>query len=297
MSMHATRVTTVLLAAGCALLAGCSGSDTAQTPTAATSTPGQDARDAELQAKQQELERREAELKLKEEELDLTRREAELAAEKAAASKPAPKPAPARPVAAAKPKASGESRTAAATPPARSEPPAVRHMTIPSGTQLTVALASDLSTRTAKPGDQFQSRLVSDLVVDGRRAVSAGALVTGTVTDVVSGSNKIGGLPTLGLSFDHLQLDDGRKIAINGELTEQGKSDNVRDTAKILGGAAAGAILGHQVRKDNRGKVIGGLLGGAVGAVAAKKTGTEVELADGSQLTISLGAPIEITMR
>jgi hypothetical protein len=64
---------------------------------------------------------------------------------------------------------------------------------------------------------------------------------------------------------------------------------------KIVGGAAAGALLGDQVSKKDRGKVIGGLLGAAAGAVAAKETGTEVKLAEGTALTLALGAPVEIT--
>jgi hypothetical protein len=168
---------------------------------------------------------------------------------------------------------------------------------VPAGTQLTVALSSDLSTKTAHAGDTFEARLVSDLMVDGRRAAAAGSLVTGSVTDVVSGSKTIGGVPTLGLRFDSLVLESNEKISISGELVEKGKSDTARDTAKILGGAAAGAILGHQVKKDNSGKVIGGVLGGAIGAVIAKNTGTEVELAANSTLTIALGAPFEVKPR
>ena len=41
--------------------------------------------------------------------------------------------------------------------------------------------------------------------------------------------------------------------------------------------------------------MIGGLLGGAVGAVAAQKTGTEVEMAEGTALSVTLDAPVEIT--
>ena len=63
---------------------------------------------------------------------------------------------------------------------------------------------------------------------------------------------------------------------------------------KIVGGAAAGAILGHQIKGGDTGKVIGGLLGGAIGAVAAQKTGTEVKLDAGTELAISLAAPVEI---
>jgi hypothetical protein len=217
---------------------------------------------------------------MKQRELEVARRELELARKEksAAAQRVASKPA-------------------AASSPVVEKKPVLVAVTVPAGTQLTVALASDLSSKTATEGDPFEARLASDLMINGKRAVPANTRVTGTVTDVISGSNRIGGIPTLGLRFDSLLLDDGQKVAINGELVEQGKSDTGRDTAKILGGAAAGAILGHQVKSNDGGKIIGGLLGGAIGAVAARKTGTEVQLPAGSTLTIALGAPFDVVPR
>ncbi len=102
-------------------------------------------------------------------------------------------------------------------------------------------------------------------------------------------------MPTLGLQFDRLELEGGKDVPVSGEITQTGKSDTGRDTAKIVGGAAAGAILGHQVKGGDKGKVIGGLLGGAIGAVAAQKTGTEVVLSEGTALSLTLAAPVEIT--
>jgi type IV secretory pathway VirB10-like protein len=172
---------------------------------------------------------------------------------------------------------------------------AARPIEVPAGTRLAVSLKQALSSKTAQTGERFEAVLTSDVVAaDGRVAVPAGATVVGTITDVVSGSRNIGATPAIGLRFEHLVTADGQRIPISGELGEQGASERGRDTAKILGGAAAGAVLGHQVRNDDRGKVLGGLLGGAIGAVAAKKTGTEVALADGAPLTITLGAPLSV---
>lgn len=288
-----------VLAACPLLLAGCGRST--EPPAAAGTPPASQAqpadalppemdRDAELAAKQEELARRETELALKERELNIARREAELA--KQEVSRTAARTRQGAAGAAARPAPSSPSSTPVA--PVAVKQPVLVAVTVPSGTQLTVALSGDLSTKTAQQGDPFEARVVSDVVVNGKRAVPAQSRVMGTVTDVISGSNKIGGVPTLGLRFDSLLLDDGQRLAINGELVEQGKSDTGRDAAKILGGAAAGAILGHQVKSNDGGKIIGGLLGGAIGAVAARKTGTEVQLAAGSQLTIALGSSFEV---
>ncbi|MEO7774615.1 MAG: glycine zipper 2TM domain-containing protein [Steroidobacteraceae bacterium] len=279
-----------VLAASAVLLVGCGKPPETQVNALPPESTAPDAlqadaeRAAQLATREQELAQREAEIDLQKRELNVAKREGALAAQKPKSTTPV-KPVVGKPV----PPKTADAIASASKPAAK--PVAV---TVPSGTSLTVSLTSALSTRTAKQGDPFEARTVSDIMVDGKRAVPANSRVTGSVTGVVSGSSKIGGVPTLGLRFDSLVLDDGQRIAINGELDERGKSDTGRDSAKIIGGAAAGAILGHQVKSNDGGKIIGGLLGGAIGAVAARKTGTEVELAAGSTMSIALSSSFEV---
>jgi hypothetical protein len=224
---------------------------------------------------------------------EVAKLEADLAAQQAAATPPppaaaAPAPAP-KPAATAKP---------ASTKPATSSPPkpaVVRSITVPAGTELNLALASALSSKTAKVGEPVRALLTSDVVVDGRTAIAQGTTVAGSVVKVVSGSDKIGGTPTLVLAFDRLELPGGVDVPISGEFESKGKSDNTRDAVKIVGGAAAGALIADQVSKKDKNKVIGGIIGAAAGAVAAKETGTEVKLDEGSALTLTLSAPVEVT--
>ena len=88
-------------------------------------------------------------------------------------------------------------------------------------------------------------------------------------------------------------MKGSRIVAISGRIVQLGKSDTGRDTAKIAGGALAGAVIGHQIDSD-KGKIIGGILGGAAGAVAAKKTGTEVELPSGTVVGFLLDDSFEV---
>jgi hypothetical protein len=252
------------------------------TPPAASGATADELAARELALREAEIAQREAELASRQAALA----EAEAARKKpAAATKPpAPKPVVNNPP----PKA-----TPASPPPAAAAPPLV----VPAGTQIPLALAAELSSKSAKVGDTIRANVTTDIRVDGRLAIPAGTTIAGQVTDVVSGSDKIGGVPKLGLRFERLEMPGGRDIPVSGDITQSGKSDTARDTAKIVGGAAAGAILGHQVKGGDKGKVIGGLLGGAIGAVAAQKTGTEVKLEAGTPLTISLAAPVEIAQR
>lgn len=254
----------VPLAATLALLAAC-GSNDAEVVTEET-----------VAEKQAELEQLQAEL-------------SEQQATGQTAPSTTPVEEPPRPGATARP---AGTRPAAPSAP---KPAPVSTVTVPAGTELALSLATSLSSKTAKAGDPVRAVLTSDVNVDGRTAIASGTTVAGAVVKVTSGSDKIGGTPTLVVAFDRLELPGGKDVPITGELTSQGKSDNTRDTVKIVGGAAAGALLGDQVSKKDRGKVIGGLLGAAAGAIAAKETGTEVQLAEGTTFTLALGAPVEIT--
>jgi anti-sigma factor RsiW len=284
----------LLLAAlgGMTVLAGCNRAPETPASTAeqAAAVAADTAKAAAQAAQEAELKSREAELAAREAAL-AEAQAAQAAANAAKVSPPAAASKPARkPAVAAKPAPVQKPVATAALPP-----PAPRILVVPGGTQLSLALASDVSSKTAKVGDAIRARVLSDITVDGQVAIAAGTIVAGQVTDVVSGSDKIGGVPTLGLRFDHLEFSGGKDIPISGELTQKGKNDSARDTAKIVGGAAAGAILGHQVKSNTKGKVIGGLLGGAIGAIAAHETGTEVQLAAGTQLSIALASAVEIT--
>ena len=72
------------------------------------------------------------------------------------------------------------------------------------------------------------------------------------MTQVISGSNTIGGTPTLGITFDNLTFEGGDK-PIAARITQvSAKSDKAGDTAKIAGGAIAGGVIGHQINQQER---------------------------------------------
>jgi Glycine zipper 2TM domain len=280
---HSAQLSAAATLSALLLLAACGGS-APQTPPAADAT----ADAAALATREADVKAREAEL---------AQREADLAA-KASAAQPAPVAPVAAPGPAPRPVVRPESpRPAGAMSAPVRPPPAPKVITIPAGTALNLTLSSDLTTKTAKVGDAVQAQISSDVMVDGRLAVSSGTAVTGKVTNVVSGSNKIGGVPTLGIQIDYLEMANAQRVPVSGEIEQKGKSNTGRDTAKIAGGAVVGAVAGHQVNDKKSGTLIGGLVGGAIGAIAAQKTGTEVKLPAGTQLVITLGAPVEVTTR
>jgi hypothetical protein len=235
---------------------------------------------ADVAEKRAELEKLEA---------DLAAQEQESAAAPAAPS--ASTASTSRPAASSRPASTAKPAPKPAAPPA---PPVAQSITVPAGTEVTVALVSALSSKSAKVGQAVHARVTSNVMVDGRTAIPQGLNVAGSVVKVVSGSDRIGGTPALVLAFDRIELPNGDDVQIAGEFEEKGKSDNTRDTVKIVGGAAAGTLLADQVSKKDRNRVIGGIIGAAAGAVAAKETGTEVKLDEGATFTLILSAPVEM---
>lgn len=250
--------------------------------------PAQDAAAAELAAKEEELARREAEVALKEREAEVARREAELAAKETAATRQA-----AAKTTVAKPATTTATAAAPPAPAKTSPPPAPKPIVIPAGTTFSAELITPLSTKTARKGDRFQAKLSAPVIVDGQTAVPAGAMVGGYVVEKVSGSKEIGATPSLTLTFDQLVPTPDYSVAISGQLVQTGKSEAAADTAKIAGGAIAGAVIGHQISKD-KGSIIGGVLGAAAGTAAAKNTGAEIELPAGTQVGFVLNSAVEV---
>ncbi len=269
--------------------AGCDGSQSTEIAAQQDAANDAAAQQAEaLAAKEQELADREAAVKQQEIEAELARRDAESAQQSAAASAAAAKKSAAQAKAA---NAAPPAKVAAAQPPAPPPPPPPP-IVIPAGTPLSIEFVSAVNTKNTAVGNAVQGRLASDLVVNGRLAAPAGSTVTGTVTEAVSGSNKIGGMPSVAVTFNSLSTVSG-PVAISARVRQEGASETGKDTAKVVGTTAAGAVIGHQVSSKN-GAVVGGLIGGAAGLGIAKKTGGDVKFAAGAVVNVPLDSAVQI---
>ncbi|HWJ05264.1 MAG TPA: hypothetical protein VNS57_05680 [Steroidobacteraceae bacterium] len=112
---------------------------------------------------------------------------------------------------------------------------------VPAGMPLAVELTANVNTRTSRVGDRVEARLAHDLVVvDDRVAASAGAVVTGTVTEVAPGNDATGGEPTLALMFDSLVARNGATVPIKARYRQHGHG--------AAGAAAASAAGGGEIR-------------------------------------------------
>jgi hypothetical protein len=172
-------------------------------------------------------------------------------------------------------------------------PPVPVTYTAPSGSFLDMAVADTITSRTAKPGQEFTASVV-DGVKDaaGHVVIPAGATVHGTI-DAVKPAPNPNESGTLTLSVSSVTIR-GTSYPLDAhidslETIRKGRGVTKGDAAKVGGGAAAGAILGRILGGNAKGTVIGGIVGGAAGAaVAAGTKSADIVLPKGAHINATL---------
>lgn len=137
----------------------------------------------------------------------------------------------------------------------------------PGGTHVTVRIGHTLNSGTAHKGEPWNGTLTRDVVVHGRKIAKAGDRVKGTVT-YVKPSGRLHAPGELSVRLASI----GGDPVYSSRISRKGKSHAAGNTAKIGGGAGAGALIGA---------VAGGGKGAAIGAAAGAGAGTGVAAATG----------------
>src|ERR1039457_4322898 len=90
---------------------------------------------------------------------------------------------------------------------------------VPAGTALMVKLETTLATFSNKAGDPFQARLTQAVVLGGKTAIPAGAMVEGRITKVAE-PRRISGKPTIGILTEALVLPTGERFFLDATLVD-----------------------------------------------------------------------------
>lgn len=213
--------------------------------------------------------------------IDAVRSDARTA--RVAGNTPAAPPAPAVSPAPARPQVS--------TPRAATVPPGM--IEIPTGTQMDVRLQNALSSGTAQAEDRFEATTLMDLVIGGRTAIPAGAVMRGVVSSVEP-ATRTNRTAKMTVSFDQVTIN-GRAYPMRGTVTNAIQGEGIKgDLPKAGAGAAIGGILGA-VLGGGKGAVLGAIIGGG-GTVAATE-GQQVELPQGTTLTVRIDSPLQVAAR
>jgi len=203
---------------------------------------------------------------------------------------PEPEPVP-------EPRVEKPKRSPAPTPrpkaPAPAPTPAPNPgITLPSGTVITVAVSTPISSETAQVGDTWTGVVKNNVVVGEKTVIPSGSTVSGTVSAVKSAAK--GDRAMLDLAIGSMTVE-GASYAANATTTAiEAGSTRARNLGAIAGTAGAGALIGGAVG-GKKGALIGGLIGGvgASGAVAKSK-GYQVALKEGTELTFSTSEAVNI---
>jgi hypothetical protein len=171
------------------------------------------------------------------------------------------------------------------------EPP--QPIVVPAGTPITVVLSTTISSRVAKPGDEFEATVAAPVTVDGEVAIPKGAHVTGTVVDAKK-QGAFKGEADLAIRLTRIEVHGKgymiRSSAQGGTVKGKGK----RTAVVTGGGAVVGALIGG-LAGGGKGAAIGAGVGGGGGLAASGATGGKnVEFPAESRLTFKLTEPVTI---
>ena len=162
------------------------------------------------------------------------------------------------------------------------------------GTQLRVRMNDTLSSDDSRVGDRFTAYVVNPSRYEGAR-------LNGHIS-ALKKSGRIKGRTAMTLAFDSIQLRDGRRGVMHGEVvrlydsqssTKVDEEGNVqsgsrgKQTLKRSGiGAAAGAVVGGLIG-GGKGVAAGLIIGGAAGAGSVAVEGSkELKIERGTELAV-----------
>ena len=163
--------------------------------------------------------------------------------------------------------------------------------TLDTGTDIQVRLEQSLSSRTARLEDRFEATVVRPIRAGGSVVIPAGSRVRGIVQAAEPAERPVKA-GRLDLTFDTLTLPGGSRMDIRTRVISIKEDIDRGDTARKAGlGALLGAVVG-KVIGGTKGALIGLVVGGG-GAIVASK-GDDVELPEGSVLTLRLERPLTV---
>jgi len=147
-------------------------------------------------------------------------------------------------------------------------------VTIPSGMALSVRLLHSVSSRSAKPGDEFDAELAAPVTINGKVVFPKGARVRGRVVSARE-SGKLKDPGYLKLTLDAIQSSDGKWVNLEtSTIAAKGAAHTKRNLTLIGGGAGAGALIGG-IAGGGKGAAIGAGIGAGAGTAGAYATGTK----------------------
>ena len=171
--------------------------------------------------------------------------------------------------------------------------------TLGEGAVIRVRLMDRLSTAMSQSGDEFRTRVVSDVIQDGQTLIPAGSEIDGKVAAVSSGH--FGGHGSMRLQPETVILADGSRYHLFAQITgAPGSNDRVGGEGDVTPGSRMKKVGIEYGGATGAGVVTGAIIGGPGGALAGGIIGASVItvhlLMDHPQATLDNGAVLLFTL-
>jgi len=146
-----------------------------------------------------------------------------------------------------------------------------RRIVVAEGTDIPAILTSTISSKVAKPGDEFEASVASDVMAGNEVAIPKGTRASGTVVDAKK-QGTFKGEATLGITLTRLEIH-GKGYAVDTSTFAGKEKGKGKRTAVVTGGGAAvGALIGG-LAGGGKGAAIGAGVGAGGGLAASGATG------------------------
>ncbi len=213
------------------------------------------------------------------------------ASEAEPATQAASNPAPAAQTAAAPP-ASPAPAPQATLPPA---PKPAEHLTIPSGTVVTIRTIDSIDSRNNRPGEEFAASVEAPIVVGDRVVVPRGSDARVRLVNAKS-AGTMTGRSELQLELISMTVNGMTYATESGYYEQHGASRGKRTAETVGGGAVLGALVGGLLG-HGKGAAIGAATGAGAGTVVQVATkGEQVKVPAETKLDFTLKAPVDVTL-
>ena len=131
----------------------------------------------------------------------------------------------------------------------KTQPPSASiRVTLTAGTSLRVSALSDISTRTARKGDEFDAVLSENITVSGHVVARRGAIVRGVITNADSGG--VRNPATLSLQIIELTIADGQTVSV---ITDEHKEEGYISNDAAAAGVVAALKASSAATRGGRG--------------------------------------------
>ncbi|MBZ5528031.1 MAG: hypothetical protein LAN71_09040 [Acidobacteriia bacterium] len=176
----------------------------------------------------------------------------------------------------------------------RAPAPAPKPIVVAEGTDISVVLDQELSSKNAEAGQSFDATVSADVQgEDGKLAIPKDARAKGTVREAKS-AGRFKGNAALVLALTSVTVGGTSYDIETGDATSAGKGRGKRTAEFAAGGAAAGAVIGA-IAGGGKGAAIGAGAGAAAGTGGGAMTGSrEITLPAETPLTFKLTKSLKV---